>query len=250
MSIKQDLQHSIKITLKQNNSGSFATQATRKHALMRFAKDLVTLGYGLRDIRGLKQKHIIAVIQFWQQNNLANSTLKNRTAALRYLCEKTNKTNIVPKNDDLKIGKRQYKPLTNKALFNPDFTKISNPYIRVTLELQRAFGLRREEALKIKPHLADNKTILELLPSWCKGGRGRFVPIHTEEQRYWLEQAKLIADKFGNSLIPPDKNYIRHLYIYEKQMHRAGIKNPHGLRHAYAQQRYKELTGWEAPINA
>ena len=23
----------------------------------------------------------------------------------------------------------------------------------------------------------------------------------------------------------------------------------HGLRHAYAQRRYKELTGWEAPIN-
>ena len=29
----------------------------------------------------------------------------------------------------------------------------------------------------------------------------------------------------------------------------AGIRNPHGLRHAYAQARYKELTGWEAPIN-
>jgi hypothetical protein len=30
---------------------------------------------------------------------------------------------------------------------------------------------------------------------------------------------------------------------------RAGLKNLHGLCHAYAQRRYKELTGWVAPIN-
>ena len=30
---------------------------------------------------------------------------------------------------------------------------------------------------------------------------------------------------------------------------RAGLRNLHGLRHAYAQKRYKELTGWDAPIN-
>ena len=30
-------------------------------------------------------------------------------------------------------------------------------------------------------------------------------------------------------------------------MQKAGIKHAHGLRHAYAQQRYRELTGWECP---
>jgi len=28
---------------------------------------------------------------------------------------------------------------------------------------------------------------------------------------------------------------------------RAGLSNMHGLRHAYAQNRYAELTGWECP---
>ncbi len=87
------------------------------------------------------------------------------------------------------------------------------------------------------------------MPSWCKGGRGRFVPIRTDEQRYWLDQAKEIAGTFSNSLIPQNKTYVQHLFVYEKQVNRAEIKNPHGLRHAYAQQRYKELTGWECPIN-
>jgi hypothetical protein len=54
---------------------------------------------------------------------------------------------------------------------------------------------------------------------------------------------------FGNSLIPKDKNYIKQCHVYDKQVSRAGLKRMHGLRHAYAQQRYKELVGWEAPIN-
>lgn len=36
---------------------------------------------------------------------------------------------------------------------------------------------------------------------------------------------------------------------FDKQTTRAGLKNLHGLRHAYAQRRYKELTGWDASIN-
>ncbi len=249
MSIKHDLQHSIKVLLKRNCEGSFSTQASRKRILLRFAEDLVSLGYGLRDIQGLKGKHVSATVQYWQNNHLANATVKNRTAALRYLCEKLNKINIVPSNDQLNIGKRHYKPTTNKAIHNPDFSRITDANTRISLELQRVFGLRREEAIKIKPHLADKDTVLELFPSWCKGGRGRFVPIATQEQRYWLEQAKIAAGKEGCSLIPNNKSYIKQLYVYEKQVSRAGLKNPHGLRHAYVQQRYEALTGWKAPID-
>ena len=111
------------------------------------------------------------------------------------------------------------------------------------------FGLRREESLKIKPFLADKGTVLELQSTWCKGGRGRFVLIRPEEQRYWLFEAKRIADDKTASLIPKRKNYIQQRYIYEKQAQKAHLKNLHGLRHAYAQRRYYELTGWHAPIN-
>jgi hypothetical protein len=217
--------------------------------LLQFAEELVGLGYRLNHIQGLKPKHILVVVKHWQQKSLAVGTIKNRLSALRRLCEKINKATIIPTNDQLQVGRRQYIPTYNRALFNPDFSNISNRSILVSLQLQRLFGLRREESLKIKPHLADKGDHLELLPFWCKGGRGRFVPIHTAEQRHWLEEAKMQAGKLGNSLIPPTKTYIRHRYVYDKQVVRAGLRNLHGLRHAYAQQRYKELTGWEAPIN-
>ncbi len=247
MSVKNKLKHTAIQLLKQDRLGSFATRHDRRILILRFAEDLVNLGYKIIDIHSLKLKHVQAVTKFWQEKHLSNATIKNRLSALRQLSNLLRKPMLVPSNTALNIGRRKYVSHINRALFNPDFEKISHPHLRVSLELQRLFGLRREESLKIKPHLADNGDELKLQGFWCKGGRARNVPILTEEQRYWLERAKEIAGKFGNSLIPPDKNYIQHRYLYDKQATRTGLKNLHGLRHAYAQRRYKELTGWEAP---
>ena len=35
--------------------------------------------------------------------------------------------------------------------------------------------------------------------------------------------------------------------VYEGNTLRAGLSQMHGLRHAYTQNRYEELTGWECP---
>lgn len=248
MGIKHDLKRSIDQILQSARVGSYETQNARKKMLHLFASDLVKLGYGLRHIKGLQEKHVKAVLKLWINNKVQNSTLKNRMSVLRFLCKHINKPTIIKSNEEMGIGKRRYLPTENKAIHNPDFSRITNPYIYVSLQLQRVFGLRREEAIKIKPHIADKNQYLELSSSWCKGGRSRSIPIRTEEQRYWLEQAKIQAGKFGNSLIPEKKKYINQRDIYDKQVQRAGLNNPHGLRHAYAQNRYKELTGLNAPI--
>ena len=129
-----------------------------------------------------------------------------------------------------------------------NFDGVADGYIRCSIELQRVFGLRREECLKIIPSLADDGTLLRLKSSWTKGGIARAIPIRTDEQRYWLERAKHLTGKTG-SLIPQDKNYIQQRRHYDRLTHKAGFKNLHGLRHAYAQVRYFEMTGWHAPIN-
>ncbi|MCD6047038.1 MAG: integrase [Gammaproteobacteria bacterium] len=249
MSKRIQLRKSVAACLHQNNSGSFSTKATRKDILLGFADDLFDAGIHLTDIRQIKAKHVAKVVSHWKSEELGAGTMKNRMSAVRNLWRSLNKKEVLPTNDELGIAKRVYKPQFNRAIFNPDFSQITNYKIRVALELQRLFGLRREECLKIKPYLADKGTVLELQPTWCKGGRGRFVPIRTEEQRYWLAEAKKFADNKNASLIPAGKNYAQQRYIYEKQVQQIGLSNPHGLRHAYAQKRYKELTGWEAPIN-
>ena len=107
-------------------------------------------------------------------------------------------------------------------------------------------GLRREEAIKISPNYAIKDDHIKLKSTWTKGGRARTVPISTGEQRQLLEEVRKLAR--GGALIPPMKDYEYQLHRYERQVRTASIKNPHGLRHAYAQRRYEELTGWKASV--
>ena len=79
------------------------------------------------------------------------------------------------------------------------------------------------------------------------GGRERTIPIRTRAQRNALDRAAELAGK--GSLIPAHKTYVQQLKLYEGQCIRAGLSRMHGLRHAYAQRRYEELTGFKAPIN-
>jgi len=115
----------------------------------------------------------------------------------------------------------------------------------VSLRLQEAFGLRRGEALKFNPSYADRGDHLALKPSWCKGGRGREVPIRTQAQRELLNEARALAG--GGPLIPSERRYVDQRRRYERECVRAGLDRMHGLRHAYAQQRYRELCGWPPP---
>ena len=249
MSIKTKLQHSLRELLHRDRGGSYAGRFDRRGLLNAFVVDVNKLGYNIVDVHSLKRKHVEAVVVHWKNQQLSNSTIKNRLSAVRRLAEFINRKYVVPSNKELEIGPRKYYSLTNRAVVNPDLSKITDKHIYICIQLQRLFGLRREESLKIRPHVADQKDELVLLSSWCKGGRGRKVPIRTEEQRFWLDESKKFANRQNGSLIPESKKYITQRYLYDRQVSRAGLRNLHGLRHAYAQARYKEMTGWDAPIN-
>ena len=51
----------------------------------------------------------------------------------------------------------------------------------------------------------------------------------------------------GKSLIPEGKSYKTQLANYVFHVRNAGFSKMHGLRHAYAQNRYEDLTGWKSP---
>jgi hypothetical protein len=169
-------------------------------------------------------------------------------SCLRWWAEKINKRAVVAgSNDFYGIPDRQFVSDQSKAkdLTREQLARVKDEHVRMSLRLQQAFGLRREEALKIQPRWADRGDHLQLKASWTKGGRPRTVPIRTQAQRAQLEQAKRLAG-FG-SLIPRGRQYIEQLRVYERHTANAGLSKMHGLRHAYAQQRYRELTGWASP---
>ncbi|HVV67971.1 MAG TPA: phage integrase N-terminal domain-containing protein [Gammaproteobacteria bacterium] len=247
MSIKSQLLRSLYNTLSHSHEGAYATRADRQVVLTSTMKELVGLGYKIASVQQLKEKHITALVTYWQRKGLTVGTVKNRLAALRYLAKQIRKSSIIPSNKALQIGARKQIAISNKSIHSVNFARITDPHVQMSLQLQRVFGLRREESIKIRPHMADKNDKLLLLGAWCKGNRSREIPIRTEEQRYWLEQAKGFCVSPDQSLIPPHKSYIRHRNVYDKQLQRAGIRS-HGLRHAYAQLRYQELTGHDAPI--
>ena len=122
---------------------------------------------------------------------------------------------------------------------------VTDPFTKASLRLQREFGLRREESIKIQPAWADLGDRLRLKDSWTKGGKYREVPIVTAAQRAALDDAKTLAGK--GSLIPNGMRYKDQLERFKAQCAKAGICRVHGLRHHWAQERYEALTGWKAP---
>ena len=234
----RDLNFQLKQLCKHNRDGSMVTQSNRRSTLQKMATDLHFLGYKGMQARSLKQKHVEALITKYKNEQLAIGTLKNRLAVLRWWASKINRLQVVAKNNDYYgIGKRELVAKDSKAqtLDQQKLNNIDNPYIKMSLELQAEFGLRREEAIKFSPHYADQNDHIRLKSSWCKGGRERTIPIRTETQRDALSRAHKLAGR--GSLIPPHLKYVQQMRIYEKQTLKAELNKMHGLRHAYAQAR-------------
>lgn len=245
----KDLNYQLMKLCRANRDGSYSTEATRRRILDRIANQLHELGYKHMQAKSLKPKHVGALVSLWKDQGLSVGTMKNLMAGLRWWARHVGKDDMIPKdNDAFDIGKRSQIATESKAweLKEAHLAKVTDEYVRLSLRLQAAFGLRREEAIKFRPNYAVKEPYLKLKASWTKGGRARVVPIRTDEQRKLLEEVRKLAR--GGALIPPSKNYEEQLHRYERLVRTAGIKNPHGLRHAYAQRRYEKLTGWKAPV--
>ncbi len=244
----RDLNYQLKQLCRHCREGSHATQAKRERMLTLIANQLHELGYRRMRARSLKPKHIEALLQTWREQDLSIGTIKNRMAAIRWWADKVDKRNVVARtNEHYGIPDRRF--ITNeskaKTVTQEQLEKVRDEYVRMSLELQQAFSLRREEAMKIQPCSADRGDHLFLQRSWTKGGRERIVPIRTEHQRGVLDRAYRLAGR--GSLIPANRNYVQQMRIYEGNTRRAGLHHMHGLRHAYAQYRYEEMTGWSCP---
>ena len=167
---------------------------------------------------------------------------------MRWWAQKVNRQNVIARsNEHYGIPERRLVSDGSKAktVNAKDLAKVRDPYVRMSLELQRAFGLRREEAIKFRLSFADRGEQLILKASWTKGGKSRAIPVRTHAQRDLLGRVRRCV---GNgSLIPADRSYVQQLRVYERTTANAGLSRMHGLRHHYAQRRYEELTGWPSP---
>lgn len=235
---------------------SAETRYDYQNGIRKMVKELHAAGYQLSNIHHLKTKHFNFLINQWKKNGISNAVIKNRLSQGRYLSQLIGKPDLLPKrNDALDIGKRSYVPAKSKAIHAIDITKFENHLICYSVQLEQQFGLRRQEAIKFVVSYADLGDRIRLKPSWTKGGVTREIPVTSLEQRALLDELKANIGE-NKALIPDDKNYAYQKRVYDEAVIKAGYNNLHGLRHAYAQRRYFEVTnqrtqgnGWHAPFN-
>lgn len=242
-----DLTYTLRQLCQRNRDGSHNTQADRMRSLSLAARQLREAGFRQMKASSLKGKHVQALLDRWQGEGLSSGTIKNRLSHLRWWVEKIGKSGILPAdNMQLGVAERRYVTNVSKAQeLGTGLEQVTDAHVRMSLQLQAAFGLRREEAIKFQPSYADRGDHIALKGSWTKGGRERTVPVITAEQRDVLQAAHRLAGT--GSLIPADKTFIQQRHVYDGQCKAAGLSNMHGLRHQYAQSRYEALTGWKAP---
>lgn len=242
-----DLTYTLRQLCQRNRDGSHNTQADRTRSLSLAARQLREAGFRQMKASSFKGKHVQALLERWQGEGLSSGTIKNRLSHLRWWAEKIGKAGILPAdNTQLGVAERRYVTNISKAQeLGTGLEQVTDVHVRMSLQLQAAFGLRREEAIKFQPSYADRSDHIALKGSWTKGGRERIVPITTAEQRDVLHAAHRLAGT--GSLIPADKTFIQQRHVYDGQCKAASLSHMHGLRHQYAQSRYETLTGWKAP---
>lgn len=242
----KDLAFDLKSLTLHNGEGSYMTKMQRHRGLQLIARELDALGYKLPRAHSLKTKHVDALVKHWQGAGLTAGTLKNRMSWVRWWAGKVRKVGVVPRaNAALDIGPKQVWKGDKAHVTTGDRLARLPDWMQAAVKLQMAFGLRLEESLKFRPDVADQGDSLALKASWCKGGRGRSVPVTHPRQRALLDAvAKLTG---GGAVIPLGVSYIQARKAIESASLAAGIRNLHGHRHWYAQWRYQTMIGAPSP---
>ncbi len=267
---RDSLQRIITSNIKSNVDGSVSSHATRKkyaNGLHQSFRDLEALGFKLTDAKNLKGKHLVALGKHLEQQAIAGklkpSTIQGRFSMLRVFAHWIGKDGMVEATQqyvDLALVQRSsvcthdHSWPAQGVNVAAKLEEVSQRDERVGLQLRLELesGLRGKEAMMLRPYLADKGAYLDVSIG-TKGGRPRAVPIKSAEQRALLDEAKAFAATKDSSTSDPTKTLGQCKNHYYYVLRSCGItrKNgltAHGLRHAYAHTRYKELSGQDSPV--
>lgn len=271
---------SLAAVLKAHNGakavgGSAASHATRdKRADVLYAgfKLLREKGYKLDSVQSFRGKHMEVLAKAWEEKGLSPSTLQNNISTFRVFAGWIGKEGMVERSDryvSVGAASRSSVNTVDKSWeakgvdVEAKIAEVSAKDARVGLQiaLQAAFGLRAREAMQLRPHVAyvpysgseGHVGGYLLVNVGTKGGRDRVVPVDTPEKAALIERAKAFAASRLASTSDPALTLAQAKNRYYHVLRSCGISRAegftgHGLRHAYASDRYKALSGADSPV--
>jgi integrase len=258
---------------------SHKTRQERADFLRRFFRDLsAKAGFGTApDPRNLGQKHVHAMVQVWQREQLAPATIQTYLSFLRGLASWLGKPGFVrppayyglslPEYERHEVAQRDKSWRAQGLDADAVIAKVADydPPVAASMRLMQALGLRRKESVTFKPFADVHPFEQTGLPPeqrkadhyvWIKGkgGRVRWIELATDAQRAAVAQAQSVVSGQDAHLGDPartlDQNLRRLLYVLEKFgiTRRASGVTGHGLRHEHCNDLYEDVAGVPSPV--
>ena len=254
-------------------------ETTRSHygnILQQAVTDLRARRVHLRNIGELSQKQVINLLKYWGEQGHADGTIQWRVSVLRRFLALIGKPQVIPKGrawekilaqHGIVLGHRSNLPDLPKGWVDMgiDARAIiegigkTHPVLACALDMMWAFGLRYSEAIQLQPRVSDKGEYLSIYRG-TKGGKLREVAFSKVPERLaWqnsvLSRAKELSDAHPRGLLAVKglnleqmKNRFRYVLgehgVTKGQL---GV-TPHGLRHQYGTELFRELTGLPAPV--
>jgi integrase len=260
---------------------SHKTRHERARFLRQFFRDLKAKAgfHTIPDPRNLGQKHMQAMVRVWQQEKLAPATIQTYLSFLRGLASWLGKPGFVlpPANYGLSRDEYQRREYAQRdkswAAQGVDVeatlakVTVFDTRVATSMRLMHVLALRRKESVMFRPYEhvapfqqtglpAEKRRADEYVWIKGKGGRVRWVPLETPQQRAAVELARSLVmhqdDHMGNPAYSLKRNLRRLDYAMEKfglTKRQAGVTG-HGLRHGNLNDFYEQLAGSPSPVRA
>jgi len=252
--------HGGKAALK-NKQVSSATKDARKKRLITAFRTLRMLGYKIDNPRNLTEKHVKALTDKMIADGKSASLIQNVVSTLRVFSGWIGKPNMVKGLSTYAPGvKRSYAAEQDKSWegngidVDAIITIISakDNYVGMQLRAAQYFGLRRREAIMLKPIKDAREEGLYVIHG-TKGGRARMIPVETNEQKALLKQLQTFAAGNHGRLVAPGQRIDQAIERYNYLLKCFGLTKAfmgvtgHGLRHQFAIESLARK-GFTAPV--
>lgn len=237
-------------TRANGNVASFATQSDRANFLFSFFKKLRAMGMKTEP-RNLKEHHVHKVVLEWEKEGMKPATLQKYLSHLRQYCEWIGKRGMIREAENYVTNQssveRTYIATEDKSWDKTELDKYKilqeifnkDQYVGMQIMMQDAFGLRRKEAICIRPYISEKDGFIHVSDG-TKGGKSRIVPVDTDIKRAVLKKAQQFVGYTQAHLGNPKKNLEQNLTRYSNILRRSGVNKSelgitgHGLRAGFA----------------
>ena len=238
MSRKNRLIDTLNQYLCHDNFGSFTRRKYRLFVMNKIIDGFYSTRMVPPHWYALTALHVQRLIHYWQENGIADLTIMNYLAVLRYFMLKINHKVVGIDNASLKLMQAKK---TDKPILDGDaiLAQIKEPIAHILFALQIKFGLTLHEALHITPGIHIDARVIWITRELSVNHKDRTVPIITDQQKYILEQLNRFTGLNLNLITRFGGRHAR--LAYRSSMSALNLSTHISYRYLYAKARFNEL---------